>query len=81
MKLEGRGNDMFHQFVTLLGLLILGFVLMIFANVTGWNSFSGVGSYFLIFSPFVIYFLSLVLVSIKIVSDKIIESDNFRKII
>jgi hypothetical protein len=79
--LEVRRNDTFYQFLNLVGLFILGFVLMIFSNVAGWNSFSGAGNYFLIFSPFVIYFLSLVILSIKSVIDKIIESDNLRKMI
>ena len=77
MSLEGRGNDMFYQFVTLRGLLILGFVLMIFANVTGWNSFSGAGNYFLIFSSFVIYYLSLVLLLIKVVIEGVSEHYPF----
>ena len=57
-------KTMFNFFLTfLLYLSISGS--MILSNVAGWYSFSGLGNYFLIFSPFVIYFYSLVILALN----------------
>jgi hypothetical protein len=54
-----RQSNTYRQVITVIALFILSSLLMIVSNVAGWNSFSGAGNYFMIFSPFVTYLITL----------------------
>lgn len=58
-----------------LGLVVLMYllanVMMVLTNVAGWNSFSGGANYFLIFSPYVVFFYGYSYLAIRFHLDKV----------
>jgi len=50
-----------YQFFSISIMFIFAQMLMVVSNVGGWNTFTAAGNYFLIFSPFIIYYYALLI--------------------
>jgi hypothetical protein len=69
---------MVYQISSCLTVFALASILLIVSNVAGWNSFQGAEIYFLIFSPFVIYFVTVVIDLIQDFLYSLVNSNNLK---
>jgi hypothetical protein len=71
-------KNMVYQISSCFAVFTLASILMIISNVAGWNSFQAAGSYFLIFSPFVIYFVTVIIYFIQEFLYSLVNNNNLK---